>query len=733
MGSKKNRLQETLEDPASPGSVNGNLRWMPGLLVLLLAVFLSFFEQYFLPVRLPSVGRPSPQPIRAPYDFLFDEDSYIKRVIEQELQEFIPVYEYDADESRRILERLESFFEKARQCKESAQAGGEKAEKCLRAGQDIPLPGPGVAELLRYPHLEKLGGLLRTIVANVLETGVYAPEEISPGAQFIRIADPVTGKQTKKAVSDLMSLDQAHGTIKDRLDLLKIDPDLRDLLVQEAKALIAPNLRFSLDNEEKLAAIRARKASQGRVLYRRGDLLVPRGKIVDLLDFYRVEACLSQERPDLLLVGMGSFIPFFILTFLFLLSLQRVPLPAQESSSRPYLLAFFVILAVLAIVRAAYLLTNLTGYAMPVAAVGVVLALLLTPAIALLAVSLTSVYATFLTHLDMGLFVYYLVGGVFLTLCARRNSRRTTLLFWSILGGGLQVLLLVCILFLTRERPGREALLHLAPQAFLSAPAAWGVAILFLPLSERIFGLASADRLRELADLNHPLLKRLLEKAPGTYYHSLSVANLACAAAEAVQADVLLTRVGAYYHDIGKMVEPGYFIENQKNGPNPHDGLEPMASYEIVKAHTRDGVDLASEHRFPRPVVDLIVEHHGTTVMEVFYNKAQQNFPDAPCSRDFFRYDGPKPSRPESAILMIADVVEAVARVNNVDHPAKVREMVHKVIVNKFEDGQFDRCGLDTAALAKIESAITQTLLGYRHKRIEYPENRETAGRVLPA
>jgi len=732
VGSKKNRLQETLEDPVPPGSVNGNLRWMPGLLVLLLAIFLSFFEQYFLPVRLPSVGRPSPQPIRAPYDFLFDEDTYTKRIIEQELQEFIPVYEYDADESRRILERLESFFEKALQCKESAQAGGEKAEKCLRAAQDIPLPSAGVAELLRYPHLEKLGGLLRTIVANILESGVYAPEEISPGAEFILIADSTTGKQAKKAVTDLMSLEQAHGTIKDRLDLLKIDPNLRDLLVQEAKALIVPNLRFSLDNEEKLAAIRARKASQGRVLYRRGDLLVPRGKIVDLLDFYRVEACLSQERPDLLLVGMGSFIPFFILTFLFLLSLQRVPLPIHASSSRPYLLAFFVILAVLAIVRAAYLFTNLTGYAMPVGAVGVVLALLLTPAVALLAVSLTSVYATFLTHLDMGLFVYYLAGGIFLTLCARRNSRRTALLFWSILGGGLQVLLLVCILLLTREQPGREALLHLGPQAFLAAPGAWGIAILLLPLSERIFGLASADRLRELADLNHPLLKRLLEKAPGTYYHSLSVANLACAAAEAIEADVLLTRVGAYYHDIGKMMEPGYFIENQ-NGPNPHDGLEPMASYEIVKAHTRDGAELASEHRFPRPIIDLIVEHHGTTVMEVFYNKAQQNVPDALCSRDFFRYDGPKPSRPESAILMIADVVEAVARVNKEDHPAKVREMVHKVIVNKFEDGQFDHCGLDTTALARIETAITQTLLGYLHKRIEYPQDREAAEKVLPA
>lgn len=732
MGSKRNRLQETLDDPLPSGSSKGNLRWIPGLLVLLLAVFLSFFEQYFLPVRLPSVGMPSPQPIRAPYDFLFDEEAYIKRVVEQELREFIPIYDYDADESRGTLESLDGFFEQARQCKEASQAGLQKAEKCLRESQDVLLPGPGVVELLRYPHLEKLRSLLRTIVANVIETGIYAPEEIPVGTAFVLIPDPVTRKPVKKAVSDLLNLDQAQGTIKDRLDLLNINPALRDLLTQKATALLVPNLHYSLDNEEKRAAIRARESSQGKVLYRRGDLLVPRGKTADLLDFYRVEACLSRQRPDLLLVGMGSFIPFFVLTFLFLLSLQRVPLPVQTYSSRPYLLTFFLILAVLAIIKAAYLLTNLTGYAMPVAAVGMVLALLLNLPVAVLAVSLTSVYATFLTHLDMGLFVYYLSSGIFLTLRTRRNSRRTVLLFWSILSGIFQVLLLACLLFLSGEQPNREVLLRLGPQAFLSSPAAWMIAILFVPLCERIFGLASAARLRELADLNHPLLKRLLEKAPGTYYHSLSVANLACAAAEAVQADVILTRVGAYYHDIGKMMQPEYFIENQ-NGRNPHDALEPTTSSEIVKAHIRDGVDLAMEYRLPMPVVDLIAEHHGTTVMEVFFNKAQQNYPEAFCRQDFFRYEGPKPSRPESAILMIADVVEAVARVNKADHPIKVREMVHKVIVKKFEDGQFDRCGLDTAVLAKIETAITQALLGSLHKRIEYPEGREAVGNVLPA
>ncbi|MEW6440247.1 MAG: HDIG domain-containing metalloprotein [bacterium] len=715
------------EDPAPWHPVRSSLRWVPGLLVLLVAVFLSFFEQFFLPVSLPVLGTRALQPIRAPYDFVFNEQQALEDVVEQELEDFIPVFRYDPKKTSQTLAELESFFQGVEECRTGPSQRGDTPEKCVRAlfgsSSDASAANGGVAELLRFPHLDSLKGLLTTVLTDILKEGVYSEEEVPADLQVLRVLYSDSSEPVRRSVGQLMSLSKARETLKDRLSLLRLNDVLQEVLHRKAKSLIEPSLYYSPDNEKRVAAIRELKSSRTAVLYRRGDLLVPRGHKVDRLDVYRVQACLSKERPDLLLVGMGSFIPFFVLTFLFVLSLQRVQ-GMDPGSSRPYLLVFFVLLAVLLISKAIYLFTNLTGFAMPIATAGLLLVLLLELPTALLATILTALYTTFLTSLDMGLFVYYLIGGVLMVVFSRRGARRFRLFSTSLLVGLINAFIVGCILLLRDEAPTRAMLEELVPQAFLSAPAAWLIAMLFIPMTERIFRLASSDRLRELADLNQPLLKKLMDKAPGTYYHSLSVANLACAAASAVKADVLLTRVGAYYHDIGKLLQPEYFIENQ-DGKNPHDTLDPMASYAIVKAHTRDGAGIASEHRFPQAVIDFVAEHHGTTVMEAFFSKAQQASPDVPCNRDFFRYDGPKPSRIESAILMIADIVEAMARVTKSRQPAKVREMVHKVVVSKFDDGQFDRCGLDTHTLPQIESAITQTILGFLHKRIEYPEQEQ--------
>jgi hypothetical protein len=250
-------------------------------------------------------------------------------------------------------------------------------------------------------------------------------------------------------------------------------------------------------------------------------------------------------------------------------------------------------------------------------------------------------------------------------------------------------------------------------------------------VGEKLFRLATADRLRELCDLNYPLLRKLKEKAPGTYYHSLAVANLATVAAEAVKADALLVRAGAYYHDIGKLMQPEYFIENRNNRENPHDELDALTSSRIVKAHVKDGVAIAREYGFPQAVISLIAEHHGTTVMEAFFSKAQESQPNAPWSRDFFRYDGPKPSSLEAAILMIADVTEAVGRLMKSTNPLEVRDKVHELIVKKFEDGQYELCHLPTSTLAIVQTAVTQALLGILHKRVEYPKNDHREGQTL--
>jgi putative nucleotidyltransferase with HDIG domain len=718
---QKTSIRDAIEDPPIRARTKTEgVLWVPGLLVLLLAVFMTFFEQYFLPVRVPSVGERSPQAIRAPYDFVFNEEGALRKVVEQELEDFVPIYVYDPGKSRQILARWEEFFNGLEQCRETAGESSRKARACLKEQLSPGTSAEADSEILRYRHLDKVEGLLTASMQELLDVGVLSDEEALEGTSTLRLRSTGSPEFRTVSVSEMSRLSDVRRILRERLELLDLSPVLREALLMNLDDMIEPNIEYAAENQELLSAIRNRGSEKKRVVYQRGDLLVPRGQTVTPLDKYRVEACVDKSRPDPLLAGAGSFLPFFLLTLVFLIAARRW-VWGDRPQAQQYLLLFFVMISVLLLAKALYLFTNLDGVAIPVGASGLVVALLLDVPAALLAVALTSIYASFLTTFDMGLFLYYLIGGTLLVLCAARTSKRIGLFFYSLLVGGVNVLLLCCVILLRDAFPNQALMIDLAPQAFLSSPGAWLLAVLVAPLGEKLFGLATADRLRDLADLNHPLLKKLQEKAPGTYYHSLGVANLASVAAEVIGADVHLVRAGAYYHDIGKIVQPEFFIENQNSRENPHDAMDPNSSCEILKAHVRDGIEIAEQYRLPRAVIDLIAEHHGTTVLEAFYSKAKKDQPGMGCSPDFFRYGGPKPRRVESGILMIADVVEAVGRLLTTTDPIEVRREVHNVVVKKFDDGQFDQCGLSTRSLARMESAIAQTLLRILHKRIDYP------------
>lgn len=733
MPQQKPSIRDAIDDPPiRVRTRTEGILWMPGLLVLLLAIFVTFFEQYFLPVRLPRIGERSPQAIRAPYDFVFDEEAAMEKVVEKELKEFVPIYVKDAEKSKQILARWEEFFNGLEQCRQTAVESRKKAYACLREQLRPGASGESLSAILRYRHMDKVKGLLTTTLRGLLDKGIVSGKEMPDGTSILRLRETGKPEAVTVSVSEVNRLTDVRKILEERLELLDLGHVLRETLYANLSDLIEPNIEYSPENRDLLASIRSRGAAKKRIAYKRGDLLVPRGRIVTPLDVYRVQACLNKPRPDSLLSGAGSFLPFFLLTLIFLLVAGR-----RTWEDRPpvqqHLLLFFVMISVLLLAKALYLFTNLDGVAMPIGACGLVVALLVDVPTALLTVVLTAVYASFLTTLDMGLFLYYLIGGALLVLCVSRTSKRLGLFFYSLLVGGVDVLLLGCVILLRDSFPNQALLIDLAPQAFLSAPGAWLLAMLLTPLSEKLFGLATADRLRELADLNHPLLKKLQEKAPGTYYHSLAVANLASVAAEAVDADVHLVRAGAYFHDIGKIVQPEFFIENQNGRENPHDDMDATASCDILKAHVRDGIEIAEQYHLPRAVIDLIAEHHGTTILEVFYAKAKKDYPGGDLSPDFFRYSGVKPRRIESGILMITDVVEAVGRLLKTTDPAEVRQAVHEVVVMKFEDGQFDQCGFSTRMLARMEVVLAQTLLRTLHKRIDYPEKeRQKTNHSLP-
>jgi cyclic-di-AMP phosphodiesterase PgpH len=263
---------------------------------------------------------------------------------------------------------------------------------------------------------------------------------------------------------------------------------------------------------------------------------------------------------------------------------------------------------------------------------------------------------------------------------------------------------------------------QLAVAALVSGAGSGLLAFAGMAMFGHLFRITTVFELRELADPNHPLLRQLLLRTPGTYHHSLLVANLAERAAEVIGADALVARVGAYYHDIGKMRNPTGFIENQQSGVNPHDELDPIVSAGIVAAHVRDGLALAERYHLPPMIREMIPAHHGTSVVKYFYQLAQsrgQNPDEAS-----FHYPGPRPRSKEAAIVMLADGTEASVRSLAEKKPETIRAMVERIVGDRLSEGQLDECDLTLRDITRIKDAFCELLLGVYHERIPYPEDR---------
>ena len=263
--------------------------------------------------------------------------------------------------------------------------------------------------------------------------------------------------------------------------------------------------------------------------------------------------------------------------------------------------------------------------------------------------------------------------------------------------------------------------------------------LLLLPMIERLFGITTAMTLLELSDTNRPLLRRLAIEAPGTFSHSLILGTLAESAARSIGADPLLCRVGAYYHDIGKMLKPGYFIENTGGGgANRHEKLSPAMSLLIVVGHVKDGLELAREYHLPKTIREFIAEHHGTTVVEYFYQAARQRqardalvgADSAPIDDSQYRYPGPKPQSRETAILMICDGCESMVRSLADPTPGRIEGAVHELIRRRLLDEQFSQSGLTLSDLSIIEQSLLRSLAGVHHPRIAYTADKPTLKRA---
>ena len=305
-----------------------------------------------------------------------------------------------------------------------------------------------------------------------------------------------------------------------------------------------------------------------------------------------------------------------------------------------------------------------------------------------------------------------------------RLRTRNKLVVVGAVGGGVSFLLTLLV-GLLEGRPCDEFLFWEAGLNLFWSVIAGFIMSGLLPFIERPFGIMTDMSLLELGDVSHPLLQELVHRAPATYSHSMQVGTIAEAAADAIGARGLMTRVGAYFHDIGKIFKPEYFAENQGSGGNLHNTLEPRMSTLIIVAHVKDGADLARQHRLPKPLIDLIEQHHGTSLVSFFYGRAMKLSKEAGhgdhVEEGTFRYPGPKPQSKEAVILMIADAAESACRSLEGNSPGKIESMVRQITKAKLEDGQFDDSGLTLRELRIIENSIINSLIAIKHGRIRYP------------
>ena len=355
---------------------------------------------------------------------------------------------------------------------------------------------------------------------------------------------------------------------------------------------------------------------------------------------------------------------------------------------------------------------------MCVASAGMVVALLISPRVALLMVALLSVASGLVLNNELRFTVITLGSSLVGIVCISTLRNRGDLMRATFILCLANAMLNVVVGHLEGDPSGEllmSALWGVVSGIFALALFYFGVAAF-----EKPFGITTHLRLLELTDPATPILQEFRLKVPGTYVHSLMVSNLGQAAAEAIRANALLVRVAAYYHDLGKMNRPEFFIENQSNAENIHDRIAPSLSAIILASHVKEGVEIAQNIGLPPLVIELIQQHHGTTLMKYFYHRATGGLPD-PTLEAQFRYAGPKPQTKEAAILMIADSVEAASRTLVRPTPTRIADFVARIIEDKRADGQLEECDLTLQDLKTIETAIARTLSGALHARVEYP------------
>ncbi|MDY6824701.1 MAG: HDIG domain-containing protein [Thermodesulfobacteriota bacterium] len=748
-------LTEFFKPLFSLSQQNQALRWV--LLVITALVFAFTFTSTTLvkedyAYQLGDVAREN---IKAPEDFLIKDAKATEDKRRQASENILTIYDYKDSLVREIDQRLSRSFGYGREAFQ--EAASSSASDVSMAGYDrekfekllgISVSNGAFTILEREAFSRKIETLIRQIVSEILSNGVVANKEVllrERGRGGIVLRTVGNGEQKIETnLRHFYGQDQAQAMVRIIGEPLLKDMDytVKNLIVDFSQRLIVPNVTRNTSKTEQLK--REAQESISPVLYKikKGEMILREGERItqlDLLELESLKSRVTEKNPIAIAIGAA-----IIGAILFLVIYLRI----SESKRRGALsdnktLLFFATMLCLSFIAARL------AFVMTEAIVSVSSAPAVTPEAIFMAVPLATSAMIVCLFMDIELTASF---ALILALCTGAIfENRFEIFVYAILNmtmaaywmqhcrerkvfikAGLKLGLFNMVVATSLNLYLADfSILNMAVDcglAFLGGIAAGILTAGLAPIIEMAFDYTTDIKLLELSNLDQPLLKRLMLEAPGTYHHSLVVGAMVEAAASDVGANPLLARVCGYYHDIGKIKKPLYYIENQKGAKNKHDKLAPSMSALILISHIKDGVEIARKHRLGQPIVDAIQQHHGTRLIVYFYEKAKRQLKEEggkhatkDINVDDFRYTGPKPQTREAGLVMLADEIEAASRSMESPTPSRIQGLMQDLINKTFSDGQLNDCELTLKDLNNIARNFNNILSGIYHHRIEYP------------
>ncbi|MDD4202987.1 MAG: HDIG domain-containing protein [Candidatus Omnitrophica bacterium] len=580
----------------------------------------------------------------------------------------------------------------------------------LLAREDLDSIRVGIVDI--FVHVFSMGVMSESEKVNILNE--YRSIQIDNGQK--KLLGTVNAK-------DILTDKTAYEVCKKySLTVFSDNSQTRKIAMDIVKQMIKPNLVFNEADTEKAKnlAIKNAPVIYNMVSVKKNELILERGK--------RITAAVVAQLVQLGVTGgkMQKITYLFGMLFSILillgLAIAYFFISDKKTISKPKYVAILLINSFFIIIAAQVIINSpQSSYLIPLAGFSMLIALLINANAAIFTTFFLSIYIGLLAGGKVEVTLVLIVGSlisVYMVMGARRRSK----IIIAGLAGGIGSAVAIVAIGLLNNLESR-IFLYDCSWGMISGIVSIFLVMGALPIVEYLFKCTTNITLLELSDLNHPLLKELTLKAPGTYQHSIMVGNLAEAACDAIGANSLLSRVGAYYHDIGKIEKAEYFSENEMGVKSKHEKLTASMSALIISNHVKDGVELATKYKFNPKIINFIKEHHGTSLIYFFYRKALEKAHDqAALNEQDFRYDGPKPQTKESAIVLLADSVEASSRALSDPTPARIKGLVQKIINNKFIDHQLDECELTLKDLDKIASSFVRVLTAVFHTRLEYPQ-----------